>query len=254
VDQAQAQDFVEDLNPSYTSRTQDERFMQREEDFLTSSPSQDATETVPVAIESIPSSSLDHVFAISDDVMEPSSSPNSISQDLSTPLFTGIFQEFVDTSNAVLKSTKFQVHDFPATVQATSSPQAAAGSVTNASDEDAQISAQPYQVAFFTAPMISVESPPKHFIELTMHATTRYNCIFADPHFAQEKADGDTPSTLPKPLPDPTSPENFGNPEEVSVYMTKQPKPASHLVCHALSNQMRFSASPALKSSHAIVL
>jgi len=87
VDQVLAQDFVEDLDPAYT----------------------DAIKTVPIASEDIPSSFLDHVFAISEDVMEPSSSPDSIPRDLSAPLLTSIFQEFVDASNAVLKSTKFQV-------------------------------------------------------------------------------------------------------------------------------------------------
>jgi len=45
VDQAHAQDFVEDLGPSYTARAQDERFMKKERDFLTSSPSQDAVDS-----------------------------------------------------------------------------------------------------------------------------------------------------------------------------------------------------------------
>jgi len=107
VDQALAQDFVEDLDPGYT----------------------DAVETIPSANEGISRFSPDHVFAISEDhpCIEPpggeipTSSPDSIPQDLSAPLLTSIFQEFSDTSNAVLKSTEFQVHDFPTMAQAISS-------------------------------------------------------------------------------------------------------------------------------------
>jgi len=168
VDQAHAQDFVEDLDPGYT----------------------DAVETIPSANEGIPRLSPDHVFAISEDhpCIEPlggeilSNSQDSSTQDLTSHTLQDLMdsllphtsQGFVYSCNVVLKSTKFQVPDLNVVTQATSGSQVAipllANSATNASDEDAQKSAQPYQVAFFTAPAISVEPPPKHFTELTMHA------------------------------------------------------------------------------------
>ncbi len=99
VDQALAQDFVEDLDPGYT----------------------DAVETIPSANEGISGFSPDHAFAISADhpCIEPlggeihPSPPDFSTQDLTSPtlqdlmdpLLTSIFQEFVDTSNDMLKST-----------------------------------------------------------------------------------------------------------------------------------------------------
>ena len=198
VDQLHAQDVVEDLHPGYLARTQDEMLLQKEAVSLKESHPQNVVQTTSTS-EEIPNPTDSSTQDLT------SHTP----RDLMDSLLSSTSQEFT-----VLKSTKFQMLDLNTAIQATSSLQAAisllAGSATNASDEDAQISAQPYQVAFFTAPAISVEPPPKHFIELTMHATTGYNCIFADPHFAQEKADDDTLSTLPEPLPDPATPHVFG--------------------------------------------
>jgi len=135
------------------------------------------------------------------------------------PLLPSTPQGFDYTSNVVLMSTKFQVHNFLAMAQALSS--------------------------LPVATPLQADSTVQEKIE---------SALLADLYCTDKDADDDPIPLPPEPLPDPTTPENFGNPEEVSVYATKQPKPASHLVCHALSNQMKSSASPALKSSDAIVL
>jgi len=234
VDQAHVQDFVEDLDPGYITRTQDERFMQMEMNFLTSSLSQNAIEPIPCANEDVPSPSPDHAFAISGDdpCIEPlggkilSNPPNSSTQDptpstpqdIMDPLLPSTSQEFVDS--AVLESTKFQVHDFLAMVQALSS----------------------------------------HPVETHLHADAavqekiRSDALLADLYDTAEDADDDLIPIPPELCFDPTTPETLGNPEEISMYENKQSKPASHPVCHALSKQMKSSASPALKLSDEIVV
>ncbi len=68
--------------------------------------------------------------------------------------------------------------------------------------------------------------------------------ILADPHCTDGNADNDLILIPPEPFPDLASPENFGDPEQVSVYTTKQFKPANNQedVCHILSYQMKSSA------------
>jgi len=209
VDQAHAQDFVEDLDPGYTTRTQEERCMPMEGNF---SLSQDAIEPIPSTSDNVPSPSPDHAFAISED--DPcieslggeilSNPPNYSIQDLASPtpqdlmdtLLPSTSQEFVDTSNAVFKPTKFQVHAFPTMAQAISS----------------HILATPLQAGSAVQEKIGSDG------------------LLADLHCPDENGDDDPIPLPPEPLPDPITPENLGNPEEVSVYATKQSKPASHPV------------------------
>jgi len=72
----------------------------------------------------------------------------------------------------------------------------------------------------------------------------------AAPHFLEEIADDSPVPVPPEPLPDPASHENLRNPEEVSVYASKQSKSANSPadIYHVLFNQMKPFASPALKS------
>ncbi len=118
VDQACAQDFVEDLDPGYTD-----------------------AETIPSANEDVPRPSPDHVFAISEDdlCIEPpggeihSNPPDSSMQDLTSPtlqdlmdpLLPSTSQGFVYSSNAVLKSISSLVPDLNTVIQAISNPQVA---------------------------------------------------------------------------------------------------------------------------------
>jgi len=94
--------------------------------------------------------------------MEPSSSPDPIAQDFSAHLFPSTSQAFVDSSNAVLKSTKTQLPDLNTVTQAASGPQVAislsVGTATNAKNRDIQISTLP----FFTTLHDSVELLPSH--------------------------------------------------------------------------------------------
>jgi len=111
VDQAHAQDFVEDPDPGYTTRTQEERYMQMEGNFLTSNLSQDAIESIPTSTsEDVPSPSPDHAFAISED--DPcieslggeilSNPPNYSIQDLASPTPQDLMDTLLPSARAGL--------------------------------------------------------------------------------------------------------------------------------------------------------
>jgi len=88
------------------------------------------------------------------------SSANYFPHDVPVPLLSIISQEFVDFSNAVLQSTRFQMHIFPAMTSAISSHLVAAHLQAESAVSDKGnilTNAQPHQAAIFSAPKASVK-------------------------------------------------------------------------------------------------
>jgi len=80
--------------------------------------------------------------------------------------------------------------------------------------------------------------------------------LLADLYCTDEDADDYLITILPEQFPDPAPPENFGNPEEVSIYAPKQSKLTNHPAnsCHVFFNLIKPSASFALIPSDELVV
>jgi len=89
-----------------------------------------------------------------------------------------------------------------------------------------------------------------------MHEANASDCLLTHPPSSGDCASADPILNPPEPLPDPASPEHFGNPNPVLVYAASHSEPAGipAIIHHILSNNMIVpSASIALKPSDQIV-